>query len=173
MFFGLYYLNILAALFGLIRKLKMPKYVKDCLANKSNVLIAVKSSSFLVEALELMRSHRIRAILVTDGDRLEGILSQGDCAIKALLPDLKAKEVLVKNIMTSNPLTVGLEDDLRDCMKIMIDKRIRHLPVVESDKVVGIVSVGDVAKVSLEHRAKQFEFLKRYSEVWANPKEKH
>ena len=77
--------------------------VKNCLANKSNTLISVSSSDYVVKVLELMRDNLVRSVLVIDSDQLVGIVSQGDCAIKVLLPGLSAKEVLVKAVMTPNP----------------------------------------------------------------------
>ncbi|MBU3603421.1 CBS domain-containing protein [Polynucleobacter sp. AP-Kaivos-20-H2] len=142
--------------------------VKNCLANKSNTLISVKPSDYVVKVLELMRDNLVRSVLVIDSEMLVGIISQGDCAIKVLLPGLSAKEVLVKDVMTANPISVGYEDDLRDCMQIMISKRIRHLPVLDEDKVRGVVSIGDVVKDTLEHRTGQIKFLERYIKEWDN-----
>jgi CBS domain-containing protein len=144
--------------------------VKNCLANKSNTLISVRSSDYVVKVLELMRDNLVRSVLVIDSDQLVGIVSQGDCAIKVLLPGLSAKEVLVKAVMTPNPISVAYEDDLRDCMQIMISKRIRHLPVVDEGKVRGVISVGDVVKDTLEHRTGQIQFLERYIKEWDSSK---
>lgn len=144
--------------------------VKNCLANKSNALISVKSSDHVFKVLELMRDNLVRSVLVIDSDKLVGIISQGDCAIKVLLPGLSAEEVLVKNVMTANPISVSYEDDLRDCMQIMISKRIRHLPVVDQDKVKGVISIGDVVKDTLEHRTGQIKFLERYIKEWDSSK---
>ncbi|SNX28330.1 CBS domain-containing protein [Polynucleobacter meluiroseus] len=140
--------------------------VKNCLANKSNTLISVQSSDYVVKVLELMRYNLVRSVLVIDSEKLVGIISQGDCAIKVLLPGLSAKEILVKDVMTANPISVGYEDDLRDCMQIMISKRIRHLPVVDGGVVRGVISVGDVVKDTLEHRTGQIKFLERYIKQW-------
>jgi len=142
--------------------------VKNCLANKSNTLISVRSSDYVVKVLELMRDNLVRSVLVIDSEKLVGIISQGDCAIKVLLPGHSAKEVLVKDVMTANPISVSYEDDLRDCMQIMISKRIRHLPVLDKDMVRGVVSIGDVVKDTLEHRTGQIKFLERYIKEWDN-----
>lgn len=144
--------------------------VKNCLSNKSNTLISVNSSDYVVKVLELMRDNLVRSVLVIDSDKLVGIISQGDCAIKVLLPGLSAKEILVKDVMTPNPISVSYEDDLRDCMQIMISKRIRHLPVVDQEKVRGVISIGDVVKDTLEHRTGQIKFLERYIKEWDGSK---
>jgi CBS domain-containing protein len=109
-----------------------------------------------------MQEHRVRAILVVDGDDLVGIVSQGDCAIKVLLPFNNPKEVPVSKIMTVNPLTVSPSNSLEECMAIMVHKHIRHLPVLEGKKVVGIISVGDTVKNIMERQGDQIKFLETY-----------
>jgi CBS domain-containing protein len=100
----------------------------------------------VVEALRQMRDNRVRSVLVMDDDALVGIVTQGDCAIKVLLPGLDAKQTPVSQVMTANPVTVTPEDKLDGCMALMSTRGFRHLPVVEGDKVVGVISIGDVVK---------------------------
>ena len=103
----------------------------------------------------------IRDRVIDDGE-LKGIVSQGDCAIKVLLPNNNASEVLVSTIMTPNPLTVKLSNSVEECMAIMVHKHIRHLPVLEANKVVGVVSVGDMVKSIIELQDNQIKFLETY-----------
>jgi CBS domain-containing protein len=77
---------------------------------------------------------------------LVGIVSQGDCAIKVLLPGLDAKTTVISQVMTRNPITVKLSDQIDSCMALMSAKGFRHLPVLEAGKVVGVISIGDVVK---------------------------
>ena len=95
--------------------------VKTCLAQKPQpvVTIGVKPDEKVVVALQLMRDNRVRAILVMEDDKLMGILTQGDCAIKVLLPGLDAKQVAVQEVMTVNPVTVKLEDPIEACTGLM------------------------------------------------------
>jgi CBS domain-containing protein len=109
-----------------------------------------------------MRDNRIRSVLVIDDGELVGIVSQGDCAIKVLLPNHNPKQVLVSKIMTPNPLTVSLSNSIEECMAIMVHKHIRHLPVVENKKVHGIISVGDTVKNIMELQGDQIKFLETY-----------
>jgi CBS domain-containing protein len=109
-----------------------------------------------------MRDFRVRAVLVIDEGELKGIVSQGDCAIKVLLPHNNPAEVLVSKIMTPNPLTVKLTNSLDECMAIMVHKHIRHLPVLEANKVVGVISVGDMVKNIIEQQGNQIKFLETY-----------
>jgi CBS domain-containing protein len=120
--------------------------VKNALARKSGALIRVRSGDKVVEALRQMRDNRVRSVLVIDDDVLVGIVTQGDCAIKVLLPGLDAKQTPVSQVMTGNPVTVRLEDQLEGCMALMAARGFRHLPVLDAGKVVGVISIGDVVK---------------------------
>jgi len=120
--------------------------VKKIIDQKSKTIFSVRTTDPVADVLKIMRDFRVRAVLVIDDNELKGIVSQGDCAIKVLLPHNNASEVAVSTIMTPNPLTVKLTNTLDECMAIMVHKHIRHLPVVEANKVVGVVSVGDMVK---------------------------
>ena len=95
--------------------------VKNCLAQKPQplVTISVRSDEKVVVALQLMRDNRVRAVLVINDGKLVGIITQGDCAIKVLLPGLDAKQVQVKEVMTADPVTVKLEDPIEACTGLM------------------------------------------------------
>ena len=120
--------------------------VKSALTQKSGALIHVRSGDMVVEALRQMREHRVRSVLVIDDDVLVGIVTQGDCAIKVLLPGLDAKQTPVGQVMTGNPVTVKPDDPLDGCMAMMAKRGFRHLPVLDAGKVVGVISIGDVVK---------------------------
>jgi CBS domain-containing protein len=136
--------------------------VKQCIEKKTGTIFSVRSTDSTEAALRLMRDNRVRAILVMDDGVLAGIVSQGDCAIKVLLPNLDPKTTQIASIMTPNPLTVTLSNSLDECMAIMVHKHIRHLPVVDQKKVVGVVSVGDIVKSVIELQGDQIKFLETY-----------
>ena len=136
--------------------------VKQVVEQKANTIFSVRSSDTVENVLTLMRDHRVRAILVVDDGNLVGIVSQGDCAIKVLLPHNNPRQVTVSKIMTVNPLTVMLSNSLEECMAIMVHKHIRHLPVLENNKVVGVISVGDLVKSIIELQGSQIKFLETY-----------
>jgi len=136
--------------------------IKQCIDHKNKTIFSVRSSSCVEDALILMRENRVRAILVIDDGRLAGIVSQGDCAIKVLLPHRDPKTTPISEIMTSNPLTVTLSNSLEECMAIMVHKHIRHLPVVEQTKVIGVISIGDLVKNIIELQGQQIQFLETY-----------
>jgi CBS domain-containing protein len=120
--------------------------VKSALAQKSGALIHVRSDDMVFKALTQMRDNRVRSVLVIDDEVLVGIVSQGDCAIKVLLPGLDAKTTVISQVMTRNPITVKLSDQIDSCMALMSAKGFRHLPVLDAGKVVGVISIGDVVK---------------------------
>ena len=129
--------------------------VKDALARKSGALVHVRSGDMVVEALRQMRDNRVRSVLVIDDDVLVGIVTQGDCAIKVLLPGLDAKQTPVGQVMTGDPVTVKPDEMVKGCMAIMTTRGFRHLPVLDAGKVVGVISIGDAAKdiiQNLEHK---------------------
>ncbi len=136
--------------------------VKQCIEKKAATIYSVRSTDSTEAALKLMRDNRVRAILVMDDGVLTGIVSQGDCAIKVLLPNLDPKTTRIASIMTANPLTVTLSNSLDECMAIMVHKHIRHLPVVDQKKVVGVVSIGDIVKSVIELQGNQIKFLETY-----------
>ena len=136
--------------------------VKKIIDQKSKTIFSVRSTDPVVDVLKIMRDFRVRAVLVIDDSELKGIVSQGDCAIKVLLPHHNASEVAVSTIMTPNPLTVKLSNTLDECMAIMVHKHIRHLPVLEANNVVGVVSVGDTVKSIIELQGNQIKFLETY-----------
>jgi CBS domain-containing protein len=136
--------------------------VRACLKSKPDRVISVRSDDHVNQALQLMRVHKVRAVLVIDDGRLAGIVTQGDCAIKVLLPGRDAKLTPVREVMTANPMTVKPNDPLEACMGLIADRGFRHLPVMEGERVVGVVSVGDVVKDTIRHMGAQIGFLETY-----------
>ncbi|MGJ4964891.1 CBS domain-containing protein [Bradyrhizobium sp. HKCCYLRH3061] len=120
--------------------------VRSALAQKSAAVIHVHSGDMVVEALRQMRDNRVRSVLVIDDGVLVGIITQGDCAIKVLLPGLDAKRTPVSQVMTANPVTIRPDHKLDSCMAMMSQRGFRHLPVLDAGKVVGVISIGDVVK---------------------------
>jgi len=136
--------------------------VKKIIDQKTNIIFSVQTSDTVEDVLKIMRDFRVRSVLVFDDGQLMGIVSQGDCAIKVLLPHNNPANVLVAKVMTPNPLTVTLTNSLEECMAIMVHKHIRHLPVLEKTKVIGVISVGDLVKNIIEQQGNQIKFLETY-----------
>jgi len=136
--------------------------VKSCIEKKSGVVFSLPSTATVQQALELMRNNRIRSVMVIDDGALSGIVTQGDCAIKVLLPGLSATQTLVSEIMTRSPLTVTMNETLQQCMAIMTSRNFRHLPVLDKGRVVGMVSIGDIVKDIMSLQGDQIAFLETY-----------
>ena len=136
--------------------------VKKIIEQKAKTVFSVNSSDPVESVLKIMRDFRVRAVLVIDDGELMGIVSQGDCAIKVLLPHDNPAQVTVSKIMTRNPLTVKVSNSLEECMAIMVHKHIRHLPVLENNQVIGVVSIGDLVKNIIELQGNQIKFLETY-----------
>jgi CBS domain-containing protein len=136
--------------------------VKSCIEKKSGVVFSLPSTASVQHALELMRNNRIRSVMVIDDGALAGIVTQGDCAIKVLLPGLSATQTLVSEIMTRSPLTVTMNETLQQCMAIMTTRNFRHLPVLDKGRVLGMVSIGDIVKDIMSLQGDQIMFLETY-----------
>ncbi len=140
----------------------MQKQVKDILNAKGHHVWTVAPDDSVFKALEVMAEHDIGAVLVMEGEKLCGILSERDYARKVILLGRASRHTPVKAIMTSNVMTVGPEEGIEQCMAMMTQKHIRHLPVVEGDKVIGVVSIGDVVKAVIEDQAFLLDQMEAY-----------
>ncbi|WP_417942560.1 CBS domain-containing protein [Flavobacterium sp. RS13.1] len=136
--------------------------VNQILNAKGKNVYSVRSTTTVYEALKVMGEKNIGAILIIDGSELKGILSERDYARKIVLKDKSSKETLVDEIMESTVFTVKLSDNLENCMELMSTKRIRHLPVLEDEIVVGIISISDVVKAIIELQKDTINHLNSY-----------
>lgn len=138
------------------------KTVAHILQGKGREVWAVAPADTVYSALQLMAEKGVGAVLVMDGGRLVGILSERDYARKVILMDRSSKETPVADIMTSRVSVVPPEHSVEECMALMTDRHIRHLPVVSREEVVGVVSIGDVVKAAISEREFMIEQLERY-----------
>ena len=138
------------------------RQVKHLLETKGGQVFAIAPEVPVLEAIKHMAEKRVGALLVMQGERLAGILSERDYARKVILQGRSSAQTSVGEIMSSPALTVGPETDVFDCMRLCTDSRIRHLPVVDGDKVIGVISIGDLVKAVIDTQAEQIEQLQRY-----------
>ena len=136
--------------------------VNQILSTKGNNVYSIIPTISVYDAIKVMGEKNIGAILVIEDDQLKGILSERDYARKIVLKGKSSKSTLVQEIMVSNVITVKPTDDLDFCMELMISRRIRHLPVVEDNKVIGLVSIGDVVKSIIEKQKETIQLLDSY-----------
>lgn len=136
--------------------------IRDLIRTKGSQIFSVKPDATVLEALKLMAEKNIGAVMVTDGDKVVGILSERDCARKVDLAGKASKTAKVSEIMTSKVLYVDDTQSLDECMAIMIDKNIRHLPVFADGKLVGLISVRDVLKQVVDYQKFMISHLEHY-----------
>jgi CBS domain-containing protein len=138
------------------------RQVKHLLENKGSEIFAIAPEVPVLEAIKHMAERRVGALLVMRGDILVGILSERDYARKVILQGRSSAQTAVSEIMSSPVLTVSPDTDVFDCMRLCTDSRIRHLPVVDNETVVGVISIGDLVKEVIGEQAEQIEQLQRY-----------
>jgi CBS domain-containing protein len=136
--------------------------VRQLLEAKSPSTQTIAPDAPVLDALRLMAEHRIGAVLVMEGPRLVGILSERDYARKVVLHGRSSADTPVRDIMSVDVVTATLLDTSDKCMQWMTERRIRHLPVVDGGDVVGIVSIGDLVKAVIEDQQAELESLQRY-----------
>ncbi len=136
--------------------------VKHLLQGKGNAIYSIAPEAPVLEAIKHMAEHRIGALLVMRGEQLVGVMSERDYARKVILQGRSSSQTAVSDIMSGTPLTVSPDTDVFDCMRLCTDSRIRHLPVVQDGKVVGVISIGDLVKAVIDAQAEQIEHLQRY-----------
>jgi CBS domain-containing protein len=138
------------------------KTARQLLAVKGNAILSVAPSSNVHDALISMEKHHVGALLVIDTGRLVGIFSERDYARNIALKDKHPKNTLVSEIMSPKVITVSPEQTTEDCMSLMSDKRIRHLPVIENGQVIGVLSIGDLVKETITYQQFLIQQLENY-----------
>jgi CBS domain-containing protein len=136
--------------------------VRDMIRKKGYDVFTVTPDATVFEALNLMAEHNIGALLVMTGEEINGIVSERDCIRKVDVMGKNAKETKIREIMTSNVITVDADQPLEECMGLMIDKNIRHLPVCEGTQLLGLLSVRDVLREVIEVQQMMLSQLERY-----------
>ena len=136
--------------------------VKHLLAEKGDRVFAIGPDEPVLVAVRMMADRYVGALLVMDGDTLAGIVSERDYARKVILKGRSSAETPVRDIMTSQVITVGPDDTTDTCMRICTEKHVRHLPVVDGGKVVGVLSIGDLVKAVIDAQSREIEQLQRY-----------
>ena len=136
--------------------------VDHLLRAKGSQLYSVAPADFVLRAIEIMAEHHLGALLVMNQGTLIGIVSERDYARKVILQNRSSHDTPVSEIMTSPAVTVTPRDTVHHCMQLMTERRFRHLPVVDSGRVVGILSIGDLVKAVMEEQSAQIEQLERY-----------
>jgi CBS domain-containing protein len=138
------------------------KIIKDILATKGHEVYTISPDGTVYEALSLMAEKNVGALVILEGETLVGLITERDYARKIVLQGRLSKDTPVSEIMTREPVTVTLDHDLEQCMELMTEKRVRHLPVVEQGRLIGIISIGDVVKGIIDHKDFIIQELHKY-----------
>ncbi|MCY4149737.1 MAG: CBS domain-containing protein [Gammaproteobacteria bacterium] len=136
--------------------------ISEILDNKPETIWSVTSGNSVYDAIKVMSKQGIGAVLVIEDERIVGILSERDCARKVVLKCRSAKETRVGEIMTRSVFTTTRDKSISECMSMMTDKHFRHLPIVENDKVVGMISIGDLVRAMISEYKYTIEQLEQY-----------
>ena len=132
-----------------------------------NALYSITQDNTVFEALELMAEKNIGAVLVLENDELIGIFSERDYARKVILQGRASRDTLIRDVMTSRVITVETDQKIEECMQIMSDKHIRHLPVNQDNKLVGIISINDIVSAIIREQKDHIQSLESY--ISGNP----
>jgi CBS domain-containing protein len=139
------------------------KTLQQLLDNKKHKsVISITPNRPVFDALVILAEYKIGALVVLDGDKLVGVFSERDYAREIILKGKSSKTTSINEVMSSNVLTVKPNDTVEQAMSIMSDKHIRHLPVLEGDKVIGMLSIGDLVKETIEYQQTLIKQLECY-----------
>ena len=136
--------------------------VRNILHNKGNVVFSVEPTVMVYRAIELMCEKNIGGLLIVENGKLVGIFTERDYARKLILKGKSSKDTPIKELMTSNLVTVTPDTSIDDCMRVMTGRKIRHLPVLENGNLVGVISIGDVVHFVIEEQKSIIEHLEHY-----------
>ncbi len=137
--------------------------VRNILQTKGNMVYTVSPDSSVYEALEVLEENNLGSLIVLEDDgTLDGIFTERDYARKVILKGRSSRETLVRQIMTEDPIFVSPDTQISDCMKLMSQKFIRHLPVLENGKLIGLISIGDLVNYIISQKDNIIEHLEHY-----------
>jgi CBS domain-containing protein len=136
--------------------------VRTLLERKGRAIFSVEPQAAVLDAIRLMAEHHVGALVVMRGAALEGIVSERDYARKVILRGRSSADTPVRDIMSSPVLTVTLDTTVQQCMQLVTDRHVRHLPVLDGTRVVGMISIGDLVKAVIADQQQQIEQLETY-----------
>ena len=136
--------------------------IKQLLVDKGDDILTIGPNSSVYDAIKAMADNHVGSLLVMENENLVGIITERDYSKNIILKGKSSKNTPVKDIMVSNVLCVKPKQTVEECMALMTDKRVRHLPVIEDDKIIGIISIGDLVKAIISEQKFMIEQLEHY-----------
>ena len=136
--------------------------IKQLLVDKGDDILTIGPNSSVYDAIKAMADNHVGSLLVMENENLVGIITERDYSKNIILKGKSSKYTPVKDIMVSNVLCVKPKQTVEECMALMTDKRVRHLPVIEDDKIIGIISIGDLVKAIISEQKFIIEQLEHY-----------
>ena len=136
--------------------------VRSLLEMKGFTVHSISPESSVYDALEILEDKNLGALVVVDQGKLIGVFTERDYARKVVLKGRSSKETLVADIMTERPIFVNPNTSIKDCMQLMTDKFVRHLPVLNNNELIGVISIGDVVKYIINEKEYIIENLRHY-----------
>ena len=136
--------------------------VRDIIRKKGGDIFMVAPDATVFEALKLMAQHNTGALLVMSNDMVDGIISERDCVRKVELDEKTVRDTRISDVMTSKVISIDADEPLEECMALMLEKSIRHLPVYDGKKLLGLISVRDVLKEVVDVQQMMLSQLERY-----------
>ena len=138
------------------------KLVQHLLDSKGRDIISISADASVLDAIKIMADKAVGSLLVMQGDALQGIVTERDYARKVIIKGRSSETTQVGEIMTSEVCTATLQDTVNNCMTVMSDRKIRHLPVVDDGAVVGMISIGDLVQAIISDQQEEIEHLEHY-----------
>lgn len=138
------------------------KTLKQLLESKGREVYTISPEASVLDALRLMAEKSVGALIVTEGGKIAGVISERDYARKVILHGKSSHELQVRDIMTSKVITVHPRQTVEECMALMTEKRIRHLPVTEGERLIGVLSIGDLVKEVIAEQQQTIQQLESY-----------
>jgi len=138
------------------------KLVQHLLDSKGREIISIVQDASVFDAIKLMADRAVGSLLVMDGDELQGIVTERDYARKVIIKGRSSESTPVADIMTKDLVTASVDQSVNDCMTLMTERRIRHLPVIVDGKVAGLISIGDLVQAIISDQQQEIEQLEQY-----------
>ncbi len=139
--------------------------VIDLLKDKGHDVWSIEPDASVYEAIKLMAEKEVGALMVMEGKMLKGVISERDYARKVILRDRSSKDTQVKEIMTTHIVYTHPEQNVEECMALMTEKHVRHLPIIDHGQLIGVISIGDLVKSIIEDQKFTIEQLEQYVSV--------